>query len=108
MQISDEKAKEICPNRIFKDTKNRKPYVIRGVSYSKAPSVGILKINSELNWIYFYQATYNGEMYIPGVRYTPKVAPIVVFLEQRPTRVFAVANVGGDGIFRGVNLHRTW
>ncbi len=108
LEISLKKANDICPERNFKQINNFKPYIIKGVSYSDSPSVGIIKKNYNLNWIYFYQATYNGEIYIPGVKYTPQARPIVIFLERPPNKIFAIANTGGDWIFRGGQANRTW
>ncbi len=102
-----EDARRMCPAARFGNIDELRPFLVRGVSYSE-PTFSIVKCDRKHGWVYVYQATYNGEMYVPGVRYRPEAAPIVVFLEDRPRRVIASANVGGDGIFRGVRPDDMW
>ncbi len=107
IRISPEYAKKICSKTNFKNIENCSPYLIRGVSYNNCPAYSIVKKNKD-SWIYIYQATYDGEIYIPGRKYVPVESPIVIYLNENPKKVFSVADVGGDRIFRGVDFKSTW
>ena len=107
VEISPDKAKQMCPKAQFDFSDPLKPFLIRGVSYG-TPFYSIVKVDKKTDWVYFLQATYSGEIYIPGVPFSPAPTPIVILLKNRPQRVIAVGNVGGDGIFRGVDRRNTW
>ncbi len=106
-QIPPEYAATICRKANFIDTCTLTPYLVRGISYNNCPTYSIVKRNKD-NWISVFQATYNGEIYIPGMRFIPKESPIVIYLDKAPEKIFPIATVGGDGIFRGVDLTTTW
>jgi len=108
IEISLDEAMRICPKHHFKDFEGLTPYLIRGVSYSEYPTFSIVKINKDLGWVYVYQATYNGEIYIPGVKYVSQPSPIVVFLSMKPQKIYSAADVGGDMILGRVNLNEVW
>ena len=107
LEISVLDAERMCPTAGFADTDGLIPFLARGVSYNSS-TFSIVKYSKQYNWVYVYQATYNGEMYIPGVRYAPVATPIVIFLERKPARVVPSAVVGGDFVFRGVDFKDTW
>ena len=107
-KITVEDARRVCPTARFGNVDELKPFLVRGISYDGGPSFSIVKYNRRHGWVYVYQATWDGEMYVPGVRYRPEAAPIVVFLDDLPRKVIASANVGGDSIFRGVRTDDVW
>ena len=109
IEITREKANEMCPEAQFSFTDNLRPFLIRGVSFSPdSPAYSIVKINEGSGRIYLLQATYTGEFYVPGVRHNPQSAPIVILLKNKPRKVICSANIGGDGIFRGIDSKNTW
>jgi hypothetical protein len=107
VEITSDRARQMCPAAQFDFSSQLKPFLIRGVSYG-SPSYSIVKFDKQSGWVCFLQATWNGETYIAGVRHSPIAAPIVILLEDKPAKVVAIGNVGGDGMFRGVDLRNTW
>jgi len=107
VEIAPDRARQMCLAAQLDFAGQLKPFLIRGVSYG-TPFYSIVKTDKQSGWVYFFQATYDGEIYFPGVRYSPESAPIVILLRKQPARVIAVADIGGDRIFRGVDFSKTW
>jgi len=107
VEIPPAQASLFCPAAQFDFAGPSKPFLIRGVSYGR-PAYTVARMDKESGWLYLLQATWDGEMYIPGIRFRPAPAPIVVLLGSRPVKVVSAAMVGGDWIFRGVDRQKTW
>lgn len=107
VEVSADQVRSMCPEAKIDLDGALKPFLVRSVAYSPTAS-GVARINEASGWLYVFRATWNGEMYFPGLRWTPEAAPIVVLLENKPSRVLCVANVGGDGITRGMKPEEVW
>ncbi len=105
IEITPDKARQIYPGAEFDLSGPLKPLLIRGVSYGR-PAYSLVRIDKESEWVCVLQATWNGEVLLPGQRYALEPAPIVILLESKPAKVVSVANAGGDAVFRGVDLRK--
>lgn len=75
----------------------QQPYLVRGVTYSSRPVWTALRFDSSTGRLLVKQASYNGEMFMPGYTRSEPNA-LVVFLPKPPTAVYPDAVLGGDGI----------
>jgi hypothetical protein len=103
IELTPDNVVELCPAAKLEKSAGLKAYLVRGVSYN-TPAFAVVKYREKTGWLYVYHATSNGEMYIPGERYSVVEMPIVVLLEKKPVQVSCSANVGGDSIWWGVDM----
>ena len=75
----------------------RQAYLVRGVTYSSRPVWTALRFDSSTGRLLVEQASYNGEMFMPGYTRSEPNA-LVVFLPIPPTTIYPDAVLGGDGI----------
>jgi hypothetical protein len=74
----------------------QQPYLVRGVTYSSRPVWTDLRLDPPTGRLVVKQASYNGEMLMPGYTRSEPNA-LVVFLSKPPAAVYPNAVLGGDG-----------
>jgi hypothetical protein len=76
--------------------KHHQIYLVRGRGYGAFG--GKVRFHPKTRELSVYLASYNGEMLIPGMRYTVKDIPVIVALPAAPTKIHQSAGIGGDSI----------
>lgn len=74
-----------------------RPYLLRGVAYGGVAWYSQVRRDPETGWVVVYHGTYNGEnlLFSMGLRHQAPL-PVIAYLQSAPTRVFSIAEIGGD------------
>lgn len=101
--LDDTSVKRFAKHRIHKSA-GENIFLVRGVSWSRPPLFREVYFDETTRTIYVDSYTYNGEIFIPGKRYS-EPSPIIVCITFTPSAVFPTAIIGGDRI-AGRSFHK--
>jgi len=78
------------------EDKTLQPYLVRGVGFAPYYYT-IIRKNPDTNELVTYHATWNGEIFLPGlINFRLNSCPILIYLDKAPLRVYPTAELGGD------------
>jgi hypothetical protein len=78
--------------------KHHQLFLVRGRGYGAAG--GKIRFQPKTRELSVFLAAYNGEIWLPGLRWPVEDIPVIVALPSAPTKVHQSAEIGGDGISR--------
>ena len=95
LPIDREQLTYYCPRPTVPDDPTLRPYLVRGVAQGY-PMRTLVRGEPGSNQLVVCTIAYNGEMAFPDPDFS--ASPVVVFLSERPRRVYVSSVLGGDWV----------